>query len=410
MSLTGAIFIGLSGMDAYSNGLQVISNNVANLDTNGYKAETVNFSDLYNGTNENGLSFQGASTDGGGEGVEMDKPITDFTQGTLQQTGNPLDLAIQGDGFLVLQSNGQTFYARTGSFSVAQDGQVTLQGTPTGTTYSLMVLNSANEPTPVDINADNASAPVATTTVTLGDNLSSQATTATVSNISVFDSEGATQTWTVTATPATSSSSSSSSSGDTTWDISVTDQTGATVGTGTIEFDNGQIVSGQSTVTINSTPTDGSAALDVSLDFSAVTNFAAGTTSTLQTTNVNGNAAGTLSGVTVNSSGELELSYSNNTTKSLGPVAIANFQNPQLLTNIGGGIYSNSNHTQSQLFASGSTTAGSVESGQIESSNVNLTQEFGDLILIQRGYQASSEVISTSNDMIQQLFGIRGQG
>jgi len=408
MSLSGAIYIGLSGMNAYSDGLQIISNNVANLDTIGYKAETVGFSDLYNYTGQSGLSYLGSGAGEAGEGVEVAPAETDFTQGTLEQTGNPLDLAVQGDGFLVLQSGGQTYYARTGSFSVGQNGDVTLEGTPTGTTYSLMVLNSNNEPTPVNVNASSTSTPVATTTITLGDNLSSAATTATVSDVTVYDSVGGSQTWTITATP--SSASSSTSSGDQTWNIAVTNASGDSVGSGTIGFSGGAIDPAESKITINNTPTDGAAPLSVVLDFSNVTSFDAGSTSTLQTTNVDGNAVGTLSSVTVDSNGNLVVSYSNNTTKSLGAVAIANFQNPQLLTKLGGGLYTNQHGAPGQLLASGSSSAGSVVSGQLETSNVNLTQEFGDLILIQRGYQASSEVVSVSNDMIQQLFGIRGQG
>jgi flagellar hook protein FlgE len=413
MSLTGTIYIGLSGMNAYSDGLQIISNNVANLDTIGYKAETVGFSDIYNSSGQSGLSYLGSGNGERGEGVQVEPAGTDFTQGTLEQTGNALDLAVQGDGFLVLQSSGQTYYARTGSFSVGQDGDITLAGTPAGSSYNLMVLNSANQPTPVNVNADNTSAPVATTNITLGDNLSSTATTATVSNVIVYDSLGNSQTWTITATPNTSnssSSSSSSSSSDQTWSIAVTNANGDSVGSGTIGFSGGAIDPASSSVTINNTLSDGAAALAVKLDFSGVTSFDAGSTSTLATTKVDGNSAGTLSSVTVDSSGNLVVSYSNSTTKSLGPVAIANIQNPQLLNKMGGGLYSNHEGALSQLVASGSSSAGTVVSGQLETSNVNLTQEFGDLILIQRGYQASSEVVSVSNDMIQQLFGIRGQG
>lgn len=410
MSLTGTIYVGLSGMNAYSDGLQIISNNVANLDTIGYKGETVGFSDLYNYTGQSGLSYLGSGNGESGEGVKVEPAGTNFTQGTLQQTGNALDLAVQGDGFLVLQSSGQTYYARTGSFSVGQNGDITLAGTPAGSSYTLMVLNSSNQPTSVNVNADNTSAPVATTTITLGDNLSSTATTATVSNISVYDSLGNSHTWAITATPSTSSSSSSSGSSDKTWSIAVSDANGTSVGSGTIGFSGGAIDPASSSVTINNTPSDGAAALAVKLDFSSVTSFDAGSTSTLATTKVDGNSAGTLSSVTVDSSGNLVVSYSNSTTKSLGPVAIANIQNPQLLNKMGGGLYSNHEGALSQLVASGSSSAGTVVSGQLETSNVNLTQEFGDLILIQRGYQASSEVVSVSNDMIQQLFGIRGQG
>ncbi len=406
MSLSGAIFIGLSGMDAYSDGLQIISNNVSNLDTIGYKAETVSFNDIYDTSSGSGSDLLGANNGSTGEGVRANAPLTDFSQGTLEQTGNALDLAIQGNGFMVLQSGGKTYYVRTGSFSVGQSGDITLQGTPTGTSYNLAVLNSANQPTIVNVNADSTSTPVATTTVTLGDNLSSTATTATVSNITVFDSEGDAHTWTITVTPSTTTSSTT---GETDWNVAVTDETGATVGTGTVGFNGSTVDPATAKLTINDTLSNGASPLAVVLDFSSVTSFDAGATSTLQTTAVNGNGVGSLSSVTVNSSGDLILTYSNSQTKNLGAVAVANFENPQLLSNIGGGLYTNPNGVQGQLLPSGSNNAGSIVSGQLETSNVNLTQEFGDLILIQRGYQASSEVVSVSNDMIQQLFGIRGQ-
>ena len=405
MSITGAVYIGLSGMNAYSDGLQIISNNVANLNTNGYKAETVNFADIYNA---GGGDLLGGDAGGDGEGVRVLPPGTDFSEGTLQQTGNALDLAVQGDGFLVLQSGGQTYYTRTGSFTVGTNGDITLEGSPAGTAYNLAILDSSNQPIAANVNGNSTSAPSATTTITLGDNLSSGSTTATVSNITVYDSLGTSHTWTITATPSTSSSTTPT--GETSWNIAVTDETGATVGSGTIDFNGSTPDPSNDKLTINSTPSDGATPLAVTLDFSGVTSFDAGTTSTLQTTNVDGAAAGTLSSVAVNSSGDVVLSYSNNTTKTLGAVALAYIQNPQALTNIGSGLYTNASSQQVALEASGASEVGSVVSDQLEGSNVNLTQEFGDLILIQRGYQASSEVVSISNDMIQQLFGIRGQG
>ena len=410
MSLTGAIYTGLSGLNAFSDGLQIISNNVSNLDTNGYKAETVNFNDLYNGTGEGGQPYLGPEGPDTGEGVTVAPAGSDFSQGTLQQTGKPLDLAVNGTGFLVLQENGQTYYTRTGSFSVGADGGVELSGTPTGTSYQLTTLNAQNQPKPVNINAESTSPPSATTTVTLGDNLSSQATTASVSNVTVYDSEGSSQSWTITATPASSSGGSgSSTTGDTTWNVVVTDGSGATIGSGTIGFTGGQIDPSASKITVTNTPTDGAAPLSVTLDFSAVTSFAAGSTSTLQTTKVDGQASGSLTNVSVDQNGNLVLSYSNSATKSLGAVALADFETPDLLTNTGDGLYQNKAGVSPQLLGSGGSQAGTVVSGELEASNVNLTQEFGDLILIQRGYQASSEVVSASNDMIQQLFGIRGQ-
>lgn len=403
MSLLGAINIGVSGMNAYSDGLQIISNNVSNLNTLGYKAETVNFNDIYN-SGGGGLTYLGADAGSTGDGVRIDPKRTDFSQGTLQQTGNALDLALKGSGFLVLQSDGQTYYARTGSFAVGQDGYIALQGTPAGTSYHLAVLNSSNQATPVNVTADRTNPPVATANVVLGDNLSSSATTATVSNVTVYDSTGASHTWILTLTPATTGGVT----GEANWNVAVTDATGASIGSGIVSFSGSTVDPSTAKITIQNTPSGGAAPLSVVLDFSAVTSFSGGTTSTLQTTSVDGNASGSLSTVTVNATGDVILTYSNNQTKSLGPVAVAEFADPQALKNIGGGLYQNNTNARYSLLTSGSGNAGTVTSSQLETSNVNLTQEFGDLILIQRGYQASSEIISASNDMIQQLFGIRG--
>src|SRR5258708_1965031 len=113
MSLTGSIFIGTSGMDAYTRGLQTISNNVANLNTLGYKEETTFFVDLFSpGGAETGFSEAGGQSNG--DGVAFSAPQLDFSQGTLQQTNGAMDLAIQGGGFLVLLDGSNQVYARSG--------------------------------------------------------------------------------------------------------------------------------------------------------------------------------------------------------------------------------------------------------------------------------------------------------
>src|SRR5215469_8408018 len=119
--MLGAILTGLSGMDAYSTGLQTISNNVANLNTSGYKSEDVSFSELIN---PGGSDSSGNPSQPGGYGVALGKPRTDFSQGQLQQTNSGLDLAIQGNGFLVVYNSGSEYYIRTGSFSVNSKGFV----------------------------------------------------------------------------------------------------------------------------------------------------------------------------------------------------------------------------------------------------------------------------------------------
>jgi flagellar hook protein FlgE len=387
MSLTGAIDIGLSGLDAFSKGLQTVSNNVANLNTSGYKQLTTGFTDLFD---ENG-----SQTDG--NGVQVAPAQIDFSQGTLQQTGGALDLAIQGNGFLVLSNGSNYVYARTGSFSVDSKGYISEQGT----LYQLCVLNASGQAVPVNVNNLQTLAPTATTSVTFQNNLSSGATSDTISGVTVYDSTGAKHTWQVALAP------NSSKSG--TWDVTVTDETGATVGTGTIAFSGSAIDPTSAKVTV-STTYSGASPLSVALDFSGVTYYSTGTTSTLQVNTADGSATGTLTGVTINSSGQVQLNYSNSQNKIEGSVAMASFIDPQQLHEASNGVFENLNGAHALVSSSGQGGVGTLVSGQIEGSNVNLTQEFGDLILIQRGYQASSEAVSVGNDMIQELFSMRGQG
>ncbi|MFI4973101.1 MAG: flagellar hook protein FlgE [Caulobacterales bacterium] len=393
-----AIDIGLSGMDAYTKGLQVIANNVANLNTPGFKANTANFSDMFNNDpGEIGFSSGGPSSDQTGNGVVFGQSSIDFSQGTLQQTNGDLDLAIQGGGFLVLQDGAKTLYARTGSFFVDKDGFISEQGTG----FHLAVLSSAGQPTALNINSDRTSPPQATTSVTFSDNLSSSGTADTVSSIAVFDSAGAQHTWQVQM--------AADSQNPGTWNVTVTDESGATVGTGTVKFIGSTIDPTTAKLTISTTPKNASP-LSVVLDFSSVTSFSAGTTSTLQVASTDGHALGSLTSITIDGTGQVKLTYSNNQTKLEGPVALADFVNPEALTQQSGGVFANDAGAKVRLRASGVDGMGTLVSKQIEASNVDLSREFGELILIQRGFQASSQVVSVANDMIQQLFGIRGQG
>ncbi|HWE45802.1 MAG TPA: flagellar hook-basal body complex protein [Caulobacteraceae bacterium] len=395
--MLGAISTALSGMNAFSQGLQTISDNVANLDTLGYKSQVVSFEDVFN-QGGNGLDYTaGAADDSIGAGVVEHSNMLNFTQGTMQQTGGNLDLAVQGNGFLVLKNaDGDTFYTTTSQFAVDSGGFISSSSTGD----RLTILNSSNQAVPINVNAFQTNAPVATSTIDFADNLSSAATSASVPNMTVFDGSGAAHTWTVNLVPTATANQ---------WTVSVTDETGATIGTGTIQFTNGVIDPTQSTVTISATYA-GAAPLSVTLNFASVTSFAQGSTNTLQTSKVDGSAAGTLTGITLNSSGELVASYSNNNTVVLGSVAIADFQNPQQLLQISNGLFQSKVGAAVTLQSSGQGGVGSLTSGEVEQSNVNLTEEFGDLILIQRGFDACSQVVSASNDMIQDLFGLRGHG
>jgi flagellar hook protein FlgE len=397
--MLGAIFAGLSGMNAHSKGLQTISNNVTNMNTPGFKADTVTFSDAFS-QGSGGLSYNLSSgSEQSGMGVHVAPPTIDFRQGDLRQTGNDLDLAIQGSGFLALLSGDKTFYARTGQFTIDDKGYIVQQGSG----YRLAMLDGTNQLVPINVDSKRTDPPVATTKITFADNLSSTATDDTVSNIAVFDSAGGKHVWQVKFTPVGAASPGQ-------WNVAVSDEGGNAIGSGTLKFVGGIVDPASAKIDVSTSPA-GAAALAVELDFSSgVTSFSSGSVSTLRAASVDGKGPGTLTSVTIDSDGKVKLTYSNAKEDLLGPVAIADFRDPQELERIGDGLFTAKGTEQHRYVASGVEGAGKLVSGEIEASNVNLADEFGELILIQRGFQASSQVVSVSNDMIQQLFAMRGQG
>lgn len=396
--MLGAIYIGLSGMDAYSQGLQTISNNVANLNTTGFKSTNVRFTDLFS-HGGSGRS-DGTTADQTGNGVRTAAPLTDFAQGDLRASQNDLDLAIDGNGFFVLRNDARTIYARTGQFAINEAGDLVQQGTEN----RLATLEDGGGLSTLNIDGKRTNPPVATTKITFQGNLSSTGTEASVTDIAVYNSRGTKDVWAVAFTKSTEPGATND------WTVVVRDAAGATVGTSTLKFIGNILDSTSESFTVSRT-LDGADPLSVTLDFSSgVTSFSGGTSSTIRASDVDGRPLGTLTTVTVTEEGKVKLTYSNGETDTLAAIAIADFRDPQLLQRIGEGLYEDNRGTARRLLASGIDGAGKILSKRIEASNVDLSAQFGDLILIQRGYQASSQVVSVANDMIQQLFGIRGQG
>jgi flagellar hook protein FlgE len=389
----GAIYVGLSGLNAYSRGLQQVSNNVANLNSTGFKAASVTFSDLYQLGGRGGRTLTDAG-DGTGGGVTIGDTQRNMRQGELRQTDRDLDLAVDGTGFLVLKRGNDTFYTRTGSFEIDKDGYIVLAGTD----YRLATIDGSGQAVSVSIDSSRTNPPQKTGTVRFAENLSSSATSHTISNVTVYDTTGTAHVWKLqfakNASPAVG------------WTLTVTDGAGKTIGTETISFTGGIIDAATSRPEF----TDSEAGLTVAFDMSNVTSFSGGDISTMRAASVDGHAAGTISGLKVNEKGRLEISYSNEQKTEVGAVAVADFRDPQALEQRSGGLFTDPGSADGVLASSGDPRVGTVLSRRLEASNVDLAQQFGDLILIQRGFQASSQIISVANDMIQQLFGIRGQG
>ena len=404
----GAIYVGLSGLNAYSRGLTQVSGNVSNLNSTGFKSSNVAFSDIVGSASNGGISLSGTGASAGA-GVQLGDIQRDFAQGELRQTQRDLDLAIDGTGFLVLMRGDEVVYTRTGSFEVDKDGYIVLAGTD----YRLATLDGSGRAVSLSIDSSRTSLPSKTTTIKFADNLSSTATTHGLSDIKVYDALGTAHIWQVQF-----SRSETSPPGE--WTVKITDDKGKVVGE--VKDDTGAIItSGEQTLKFNLGVIDPATSklvfndsangLSVTLDFSQnVTSFSSGQVSTLRTSSVDGQGIGTITSVTINADGEVELGYSNQQKKTLGAVAIADFRDPQALDEKSGGLYLDKGAAGRELMSSASDKVGRVVSRRLEASNVDLAKQFGDLITIQRGYQASSQIISVANDMIQQLFGIRGQG
>lgn len=386
--MLGSIYIGLSGMNAYSEGLKQISNNITNINTNGYKGSKVSFANI-NSEGETGEAQTG-------QGVRLDEPALNESQGELRQTTKDLDLAIDGAGYLVLLQDGERRYIRTGSFEVNPEGQIILSGTERG----LALLDANGQPVIASIEAFRTNPPTATTRVRFADNLSSTATAYTISDIKVFNAAGQSDNW-----RAAFSRTETAPAGE--WKMLVTNGAGTTLLETTVKFINGQIDPTTATFTVNDSGANRSAIFDFS---SGATSFSSGQVNTMRISQSDGYATGDLKSVVANADGFLEIQYTNNQKKSLGAIALASFRDPHSIEQGSDGLFTHQGASAIDYLTSAHEAVGKVVSRRLEASNVDLSKEFGDLILVQRGYQASSQVVSVSNDMIQQLFGIRGQG
>lgn len=394
-----SIFIGTSGLIGFSKALRVVSNNLANVNTPGFKGSQLQFGDyFYAGAGSAPENFAGGVNYGStrlGTGLNTLATDINFRAGTVQTTGNDLDLAINGNGFFVLHdAAGKQKYTRDGSltfnngFLIERSSGLRVQGFDVNGKLGDIGLSSLLN-----------SAPKVTGNVILGNNLpSDSATDVSLSAVQVFDQVGGSHTLTVVL--------HKTSAGN----FSVTTSDGVTpVGVpGAISFTNGVINPASSKVNVSYTPAGGTAFTFV-LDFSAVTSNPAGSAaSTLAVTSQDGYAAGTLTGVTFDADGKLKASYSNAQTVTGATLALASFDSEQDLRQLGGNLFDTTNPNKVHIGRANTLSLGSFTAQAIEGSNVDLAQEFSNLIVMQRGYQASSRVVSTANELIQELFDMKG--
>ena len=397
--MLSTLYSALTGMLGFSKGLDVISNNVANLNTPGFKSSELAFRDLFYR-----YTGDGAAQGQLGYGLDTKGTRMHFRQGELRESGNPLDVAIDGNGFLVLRADGGAagaglFYTRAGQLQFGADGLLVER--VSGARVMALQGGALRE---VSLDGLRTSAPQATSQIRLTGNLSTGSTTADLANVTVFDQAGRSHTLSLRFTRDAADAAH--------WFVEARDADNLLLGTGQVRFQgNGSPAAGASTMSFAFAPPDApSTTITVDLgepgSFAGVTNFSGPAQSELQVRSQNGVAAGALTEVTFDETGTLRLSYSNGRSASGPRLALAWFENLQALRIADNGLFADDSGQAPIMGGAREGTMGRMLAGRVELSNVELTEQFTDLIILQRGYQASSQVTSVANEMIQQLLDV----
>ncbi len=399
----------LSGLNASSSALKTVSNNLANMNTDGFKSQTTTFSDLF-------YQDYGASGSGdpiqSGLGVQVSGSTQDFTNGVISSNGVTSNMALNGSGFFVTQgADGSQTYTRNGDFTTNSAGQLITQAGDQVMGYPASggVVSTNAKLEPLAVGAGTTSPATPTSTFSLSTNLNSASADGTTfqSPISVYDSLGASHVLTVTYTKTTANQWQ--------YDVSLPSKdiqsgTGITtsVASGTLDFNSsGSLSSPSAPISISVGPLSNGATtmqqtwkLSDASGNSLLTQTASNSSnnSTLQ----DGFAAGVLNTYTVETDGTIQASFSNGQTRAIGQVAIANFANPEGLSLNGNNEFTSSTASGAAVIGvAGTGGRGTIAGASVEQSNVDVAQQFASLIVYQRAYEANAKAI-TAFDQLEQ--------
>jgi flagellar hook protein FlgE len=408
-----SLYSGISGMKNFQTKLDVIGNNIANVNTAGFKKSRVTFKDAMNQT-ISGASASTATRGGTnamqvGLGSALATIDTITTGSSLQTTNRPLDLGIDGDGYFVVKEGNQQLYTRAGNFYLDDNGTLV---NADGLKVQAFKYDTAGKLTnnygDVNVNV-NAVLPAKTTkNIAFTGNLAADAIDGTVfsQQIKTIDSTGNAQNSTVyfkksagnwalyfadpAATPAPIP-------------INLTFDASGKMTTPNVTGQNIPIPTGKADDP--TTPADESIQqLSVNLDLSNLTKVNGASTAQV---NPDGNLEGKLDSFNVGASGEITGVYSNGLITTLGRIALAKFSNPSGLTKTGGNLFQETVNSGTPDVNVAGNGRGTIQSGSLEMSNVDLSEEFTDMIVAQRGFQANTKIITTSDDILQELINLK---
>lgn len=377
-----SFYNGLSGMFNFSRSLDNISSNISNMNTPGYRGK-----DLFVRSLEGAAGDNLATTVSGVE--------TRSHAGEIRSTGNNTDVAINGMGYFVLKDkSGSLFYSRAGQFSFDKDGYLV----DSVNKYNVLAIDENQNLKNFDIGSLKVLAPKPTTSVKLTGNLAVSGVDHTVSGLTIFDSAGVSH--------AVSLKLTNGSGG--VWHVVATDSTQVNIG----EFDVKFAADGTPIKDFNKPAVDlkfGGNSTKVIFDFGEPGSFAGAiqreaSDSSLSGLVVDGQASSGVSNFKFLDSGIIEIEYLNG-KKVLGPgLALASFKDESLLKTLSGSLLYSQDASNATYGKPNTTVFGTIVKDSIELSNVDLTQEFADILIVQRGYQASSKIMTVSNELVEQLY------
>lgn len=388
-----SLFSGISGLRSHQTMLDVTGNNIANVNTTGFKSSQVQFQDtlsqLLIGAGGAQAGVGGTNPAQIGLGVRVAGVTTNFTQGASQMTGRSTDMMIQGDGFFVVRKGNESFYTRAGSFDFDASGNMVLPGEGAlvqGWMAVDGVIDTNGPISDLKVPSGAVMAAVESTAATYAGNLDAAAADGTVLNrtIDLYSSTGEARTLTLTFTKSAAG-----------WSVAASDGS-SSVASAAMTFDAAGALTTPTSLTVGG----------VAVDLSTITGFSG--LDTVKATTQDGQAAGTLQSFSLGADGTITGAFSNGLKQVVGRIAIGGFTNPAGLEKAGGSLFRTTvNSGDASIGTAGTGGRGSLAGGALEMSNVDLSSEFTSLIVAQRGFQANSRVITTSDEVLQELVNLK---
>ncbi len=432
MAISRSLSIGISSLRSHQRRFEVISNNIANINTTGYKSSRINFVEQFNQIYNRGRASNVSSSSGSGGlnpiqyglGVRVGSITPDLSQGVIEATGRPLDMAIQGDGFFVYQLNGRQFFSR--SAPIVRDSEGFLIDPTTGAVLQgyNVVRNSSGfiildnngistlskTLTNLQIPNNLVNPPRQTQSVIMGGNLNADAAvnTTTRTSVTLYDNLGAAHTLTFTFTKTANPNE---------WSLAAEiDGNAFTLATTTITFNQDGTINTPTEITINASDLntaigsnvfDATTPKNITIQMAPSSNRLQGITQFSGTNTVSfqyqdGYTLGELADLSVDYNGKIWGSFTNGRTELLGQIALARFANPSALVREGNNMFSVAPDSGLPILgtAGESFASSRIYSGALEQSNVDLAEQFTEMITTQRAYEAAARTITVTDVML----------